>query len=336
MSIHLFAPNNSLNTQQQFKLPRLWFPNNPPMRISSKELHILVVRDLSSYSNISTDDMVQAVLRTGKKHNMVFLFDTIRIKILTPIPNLQSNELLTINAILVENNYFFPIEILPVICTYIGKPEDRISYANQRFARFLLDVSFSHLGNSIMKLVVEKNQIGKAMKKHGRIKFCERFNGNGNFARQMDWQVSSTFLEFSFLTSAKRVVPGYNYFQKPNSDLRFVSCGPRKLSNLAYYELYRAYDVYSWVSTILSFICVILVTKHIGNNLSMTSFVIKVLLEQGNPLSNRLLKHNISATLGVVIMLVGTALTHTKTPTFTIWFFRGPLYIENILSSYSS
>lgn len=319
ISIHLFAPIDKLKANHTFKYPRLWLSKNPRIRVTTSDLHIHIVKNLSAYGITQIHQLVETVLSPRfedlsqdcqVKNDLAYLFDMNRIRLLTPIPMLQANQKLTINVLFDPLKDYFMIEILVVLCDYIGKLESKNAYQTIQMSMFLLEVLLSQVGNYTLRLVMEENVFMHNFNRVGSIKFCKSFHGNGSNAIAKNWEASSAFVELLFNSTLTGFLPGYICIQKPDMDLRFVSCGPHVYSKLAFYELHRAFDGYIWMFIIASFTSVILVTKHIRKSLNMADFVLKAIFEQGNPLSNRLLKHNFTAIVGVVTMLVGTVVAN--------------------------
>lgn len=300
-----------------FKFPGLWLPKIESIREATKGLHVLAVTNQRMYDSHQVEKMVLALLASDMqvdfvKNGLVYLLDSNGLRLLTPVSQIQPNQLLIVNVMFSRENPYFN-EILPNICEYLWKPKGEMLNKKDRLGMSIMSLWSSHLGNYTMRLTVEIGNLAEVIQFHGSFKFCKTFSGNGGYAIEEDWKVSSASFQLTLTNDFQYPLdpPQRDTFLlDPQSDLRFVSCGPHDYANLAFFELLGAFDTYTWVTIVALFVSLIFATKRIQHSLNMGYFIVKVVLEQGNPLSNRLLKHNFSAIVGIVIMLIGTVLTN--------------------------
>lgn len=318
ISIHLNPPFRKLSTKFGRSYPRLWFPNYMSEFPASIDIHVIVDEKLDVKNSLHVNDAVN-YLKGGQGAWSTYFQDVVyytsskilNLHQLSNDINAPPNKMLNVSVLYSE----YILTLLPYICKILEHQSNQLLEPGvkleDKWNSILLEIWVSHLGNYTMNFVLAFQYGEWINPEYLKVNYCAKFRGNGkipfdqseiNFAPSVVFNLqlkSSTAFNFGHLT-----------ISKSDSDLRFVSCGTPDFSPLAFRELVRIFDPLTWCVILATFISIILITKHVGSNLNMVYFVIKVVFEQGNPLSNRLLRNNFTAIIGVIIMLVGMVLTN--------------------------
>lgn len=153
-----------------------------------------------------------------------------------------------------------------------------------------------------------------------------------------------------------------SYFPSRGVDnFQFVSCGTRTISSLAFNELFNIFDQWIWISIVITTLLISSITTLYSNRCKFGLFLHnclsqgKVLLEQGDPYSERLHKATFLRLLLGSFLLVGVVLSNAyknsnvynlitprkplpfetfrelKMENFTIFSRIGEVIVENIL-----
>lgn len=106
-----------------------------------------------------------------------------------------------------------------------------------------------------------------------------------------------------------------SYFFEDNlSRLQFVSCGDKGLSSIPVELLTNVFDFWIWLHIVASFVIILLLYRLISD-ISTTRHAcwlspLKVLLEQGDPFSNLMLKGTPAKLISIIFLLLGIILSN--------------------------
>lgn len=197
------------------------------------------------------------------------------------------------------------VDFIANLCTHI-KDRAHLRYFvdrdnGRRFEKILLELWLSQVGNCTLTF---ENESDEEDANPFSISFCESVGIKLKMAIRYEWR--SAYLKVFQIENSGDFIS----LSVPNSDLRFISCRDATYSSFAFHELARVYEYPVWLMILVTFGVTIQVSKYIRSRSHTCIFLVKVALEQGDPMSNKLLKHRFSALVGVVVMLVGTVLTN--------------------------
>lgn len=324
LSIHVYNPFLELaNLPIDLKASSLWLPEFPGIAtftlINIGSIYLFVPKRALVLENLEADQILNTIFPIFAfeddfmhfDNTIVYILNGKLLTLLTPIVSLKPEDLLSLNFLHTWYSSDINIEVASNVCEYISKRRKKQTLIDtnphQRFIKVLTEVWLSHLGNFTMTFVIHHFAFYFRLTKVS-VDVCKQFLGQeGN-----NYEPNAMFApSFSFRNLlANSYETGYSSIYKPDSDLRFVSCGPSVYSKLAFRELVVVFDYYVWLCIFTFFVIIIAISRQVGNNLDMVYLLVKVVFEQGNPISNKLLRQNFSALLGVVIMLIGTVLTN--------------------------
>lgn len=134
-------------------------------------------------------------------------------------------------------------------------------------------------------------------------KYCDQYQpGKTVGLHQATWKI--TEYQDTFYNM------GFRDITNPYSDLRFLSCGKRVYSPLAFSELTNIFNPTVWFAFSLSSLTIFVFFKILDKPENVLMFLIKMVFEQGNPVPQKLLKHTATAVPVIIILLVATVLTN--------------------------